>query len=367
MTVTYSEHNSAAVDEADDHPFVARVRRYADTVLAPSALDTDLNGVSAERVAELADLGLLNHLAPVQFDGAALGRVADRRVHEILSGSCLNTWLVWAQHAPIVGRLAATGSAGNRRSELADEILSGRILLGAGLSDVRGYPDRYVTAHRVASGWRLAGTISWVSGWGLNSALTVAAVDPATERVVTAIVPVGESTRGAPLDLWALGGSRTARVRVDDVFVPDENVLDVEPLHAWDVADRAAAGDARAHHFGVAAAILGELAADRSARAADVARVWRPRVAELRRTAYMLADEADVVGDKSHRHDERLATKVATTEALGTLSRALVVARAGRALAADNTAQLHARNALFVLVQGQRADIRDAQLVHLAR
>jgi hypothetical protein len=65
--------------------------------------------------------------------------------------------------------------------------------------------------------------------------------------------------------------------------------------------------------------------------------------------------------------DERLATKVASGEALSTITRALVVARAGRGLTGDDTAQLYARSALFVLVQGQSVDVRDAQLAELAR
>ena len=58
--------------------------------------------------------------------------------------------------------------------------------------------------------------------------------------------------------------------------------------------------------------------------------------------------------------------KVAGGEALGTLTRALVVARSGRAVAADDTAQLHARSAMFTLIQAQSATVRGAQLAALA-
>jgi hypothetical protein len=42
------------------------------------------------------------------------------------------------------------------------------------------------------------------------------------------------------------------------------------------------------------------------------------------------------------------------------------VARSGRGITLDDTAQLHARSALFLLVQGQSADVREAQLARLA-
>ncbi|MFC3243785.1 acyl-CoA dehydrogenase family protein [Gordonia humi] len=165
MTAAFADHRTEG-DVDDDHPFIGRVQRYADTVLAPSALHTDRHGVPADRVADLSDLGLLNHLAPSAFGGAAIGRATDRRIHEILSEACLNTWLVWTQHAPVVARVAKAAASDRITGPLVMEILSGRLLLGAALSDVRGYPDRHVSARPTSGGWILSGTVSWVSGWG---------------------------------------------------------------------------------------------------------------------------------------------------------------------------------------------------------
>jgi len=357
-----------AVDAADRHPLVERVRRYADEVLRPSALQTDRDGVGPQRIDELRALGLLQHLAPEQYGGLAVDRATDRRLHEVVAGACFTTWLVWAQHAPLAGRIGERLAQGRTIPPLAESVLRGEILLGAGISDVRRFPDHYIAATRVPGGWTFAGTISWVSGWGLSSALTVAAVEPGTQTVVTALVAVGERTHvAAPLRLAAVAGSRTERVRLDDVFVPDDHVLSTTSLEQTRFEDVGVAGDARSHHFGLAATVLDEL--DRSPHpvARQVADTWRPRVAQIRARAYELSDEAALAGGGPHRIDERLATKVASGEALATLTRALLVARSGRGLADDDTAQLHARSALFVLVQGQSADVRHAQLAHLAR
>lgn len=114
-----------------DEPLLRSTQRYADEVLRPTALQTDRDGVSAARIAELASLGLLNHLAPHLYGGADLDRTADRLLHESIAGGCFNTWLVWAQHAPLVGRLAAAAADGaalprwwNRRC--TDRSCSGR-------------------------------------------------------------------------------------------------------------------------------------------------------------------------------------------------------------------------------------------------
>ena len=233
---------------------------------------------------------------------------------------------------------------------------------------MRRFPDHHIAATKVPGGWTFAGTISWVSGWGLSSALTVAAVEPATETVVTGLVLVTDRTRvAAPLRLAAVAGSRTERVLLDDVFVPDDHVLSTKSLDQTRYEDLGVASDARSHHFGLAATVLDELDRSPHPLARAVADTWRPRVAQIRARAYELSDEAALAGGGPHRIDERLATKVASGEALSTLTRALVVARSGRGLADDDTAQLHARSALFVLVQGQSADVRHAQLAYLAR
>lgn len=358
---------AAAVTAADRHPFVAKVREYAETRLRPRALVTDRDGVAEQRVGELAALGLLNHAAPPEYGGAGVDRAVDRRVHEIIAGACFNTWLVWAQHASLSQRMVETTAAGAPVSALARRILRGELLLGAGVSDVRRFPDHYIAARETEGGWIFDGTVSWVSGWGLNSVLTIAAVDKDTETVVTALVPVDERVSSpGPLELGAVGGSRTARVRLEDVFVPDENVLTKETLERARFVDLGVASDARSHHFGLAETVLGELESTGQPEAAEVAAIWRPRIARIRATAYALTDEARVNGGGPYRIEERLATKVASGEALSAITRALLIARSGRGLAGDDTAQLHARSALFILVQGQTPDVRRAQLARLA-
>ena len=354
-----------AVSRADEHPFVARVRAYADDALRPTGLRTDRESVTRERVSELARLGLLNHLAPAELGGAGLDRAADRRLHELVAGGCFNTWLVWAQHAPLVGRLASAVAEGGPVSALARQVLRGEVLVGAAISDIRRFPRGHLSAGRTARGWVLDGVASWVSGWGLHAALAVAAVDESTRTVVTALVPVQPAMRASPLDLAAVRGSRTSRVQLHDLVVDEEQVIGTEALDDWRHKDLGVASDARPHHFGLAGTVLDELEHADSPQAREVARRWRPRVAAIRASAYHLADAAAEHGGE-HRLAERLAVKVASGEALAALTRALVVARAGRGLSTDDTAQLHASSALFVLVQGQNADVRRAQLGHLA-
>ena len=366
--------DAGSPETVPDDLFVRRVQTYATRTLRPTAVRTDQDGVSPGRVAELSELGLLNHLAPAAYGGAGIDRDTDRRLHELIAGGCFNTWLVWAQHAPLVGRLAIAAAQHAALSPLADQVLRGELLIGAAISDVRRYPGDHLRARRGRRGrrgWLFSGTASWVSGWGLNTALAVAAVAEETETaeetptVITALVPVQEGIRATPLGLGVVRGSRTERVRLDDVWVAQEQVISTESLDQWRHKDLGVASDARPHHFGLAETVLVELEQAEHPLARQVAERWRPRVAALRAQAYALSDEAASLGG-DHRLTERLTLKVASGDALATLTRALVVARAGHGISTDDTAHLHAGSALFVLVQGQSADVRRAQLTQLA-
>jgi alkylation response protein AidB-like acyl-CoA dehydrogenase len=350
--------------QADAHPLVARAKVFAHQVLKPAALDTDRAGVSAETIGRLRELGLLQHHAASKYGGAPLDAAAERRIHEHIAYGCLNTWLVWAQHFGVRGRLVRAIEAGEPPGELETAILRGEVLAGAGVSDVRGFPDRYIEARRTPGGWLLDGTISWVSGWGLNSALFVAGVEVASERVVVGLVRTGEHTRATPLQLSSVGGSRTQRVVLAGAVVPDENVLDLVALSEWERRDRAMSSNAGPHAFGLAAAVLDELRSERHRLARRLVESWAPRVARLREDAYRLAALVTATEPLANI-DERVAIKVEVGEALTSLTRALVVLRSGRAIDTHNTAQLYARGGLFVLVQGQTRWVKDAQLASL--
>lgn len=359
---TSAEAIPAAIrcDNADRHPTVAAVQRFSRDVLVRRALQHDDGGVPADVITALGDCGVLNHLAPSRFGGAGLDSAADRRIHEHLAYGCVNTWLIWAQHAPIVGRITRFIDAGGAVGPWAERVLRGEVLAGAGISDVRRYPHGHLSVARIGDEWIFDGRVSWVSGWGLNQILMLAGVDADTERVITALVPVSARTVATTLPLRAVGGSHTTRVHVDHVAVPSSDILAVEPLSAWRTTDREETSDARAPVFGVIARVLDELGTETAA--AEVVSAWKPRVATLRSVAYELAEEAKLTDQGGHRVDERLSTKAAAAEALDTLSHALLLARAGRGLTGFDTAQLHCRAAMFLSVQGQTAAVRARQL-----
>ncbi|HEY9314441.1 acyl-CoA dehydrogenase family protein [Williamsia sp.] len=353
------------VDAADEHPLVARVRAFAHDTLAPRALRTDREGVSADTVDELRRIGLLNHLAPASFGGAELDKAAERRVHEHLAYGDFNTWLAWAQHTGLIVHFTTLAKSGKPIGEVGERVLRGEVLSGTSISDARHYPTRYVRATPTAGGWRIDGTVSWVSGWGINTLLSVAAIDPTTESQLLALISVNdERLRAEPLPLVAASGSRTWRVTFDGVFVAEPDIVKRTPRSEWDQRDRNIVSDVRSHVFGVSRAILDELRT--TGASAVVAQAWEPQFARYRARAYALSDQAESDPAGPQYFEDRLALKVEVLRSLHEIARALVISRAGSGILGTDTAQLHARSALFLQVQSQNQQSRSAQLANIA-
>lgn len=108
--------------------------------------------------------------------------------------------------------------------------------------------------------------------------------------------------------------------------------------------------------FGVAYAALGLLESDPDAT--ETARSLRTRLDSVRQRAYALADHPV----PHERVDERLALKTRAHDLMRAATTAAIVAVGGRAMTLGNRAQRLAREGMFLLIQGQTAEVRRAQL-----
>ncbi|MGV9862199.1 acyl-CoA dehydrogenase family protein [Rhodococcus koreensis] len=367
LDVSIDASSADRVDAADELPLVSQVRDFAYNTLAPRALQTDREGVTADTVEELRRLGLLNHLAPARFGGAELDKAAERRVHEHLAYGDFNTWLAWAQHTGLIVHFTALADSGEPIGELGERVLRGEILTGTAISDARHYPTRYVRADPADGGWTITGTVSWVSGWGINTLLSVAAIDPTTETQLLALIPVDDvRLRAEPLGLVAATGSRTWRVTFEGAFVAESDIVKHTPRSEWNRRDQNIVSDVRPQVFGVARAILDELDASGTEAAVAVAQAWAPQFTRYRALAYSLTDRAESDPKGPQHFEDRLTLKVEVLRSLHEIARALTVSRAGSGILDTDTAALHARSAQFLQIQSQNEHSRAAQLAHIA-
>ncbi|PKW05926.1 Acyl-CoA dehydrogenase [Streptomyces sp. 1222.5] len=339
---------------ADAHPLVVRARRLAADLLVPEAERVDQEGVPASHVEAVKRSGLLGVVAPVEYGGSGASAAVLRETAEILAGACCSTWFVQTQHHTPVQTLARSGLP--VRERLLGPLARGELLSGVAYAHLRSFPRVPVRVRRWHGGWRFEGTVPWYTGWGLNDVMLLAGVTDADEALFAFAEAHDQPGLKAspPMRLAALTAARTVSLELDGLWLPDDAVALRTPYARWAAGDRARTLDAGPAVFGVAEAALSLL--DEA-----TAGPLRARVADVRRRAYALAD--DPAPDE--RAVERLAARAEAYQVLGAATTAAVVAGGGRAMALTSRAQRLAREALFLLVQGQTTESRTAHLAAL--
>jgi hypothetical protein len=166
-----------------------------------------------------------------------------------------------------------------------------------------------------------------------------------------------------PLPLAAMSGTSTERVRLERLAAGPQDVVLVEPLSSWRATDAARSADVSAAVFGVTTEAIRRLRERDDNAASALADVVEEAVGELRTAAYALIDDVE----PGARVDERLRLRAQAHVLACRATQGLVAAGAGRSMLLDAAAQRLARVALFLLVQGQTAAVRDATLRALAQ
>lgn len=328
---------------------VDAARRVADELLRPQAEDVELHGVPRTHLAALAGAGLFGVTAPAAYGGSDKPVAVIREIVEVLAGADASTWFVWTQHHTPV-RTLVRGSNDALRDRWVPKLATGSALAGVAFTHLRRPGPPAVRADRSDGGWRIDGDLAWLTSWGIADVFLVGAV--AGADLVWTLLPLTEmdGVTAQALDLVAMRGTSTVSVHLDDVFVADADVVLVEPLDEWRATDVARTADVSPAVFGVTAECVRRLG-DGDAFAAELD--------ALRRRAFALQDEQGP-------REERIAVRARAHVLALRASAALVAAGAGRSMLAGNPAQRLAREALFLLVQGQDAEIRAAQITALS-
>jgi alkylation response protein AidB-like acyl-CoA dehydrogenase len=358
---------------ADGGDLVEAARGVAATALSPRAEETDrADRVPPENLAALADAGLFG-LAAARADGRPfVPPPVVRDVHEALAGACGATFFVWAQHHTPVRLLSRTPNAALRDKWL-DALRTGRSLAGVMFAYLR-WDTPAVRARQVPGGYRIRGIAPWATSWGMADVFAVAASLPG-ERVLWFLRDgrPDETVRPSPpLALVVMQSTSTVRVAFEDLFVPDEDVLMVEPMETWRRQDSITTSQPSPAALGVAdtsCRLLGERAeATGDGDTRRSAGLLTKAVARSRRLAYDLADAPVPAepGDAFEKHLDRLVeARVSNLETAQWASHALVTAVGGGAMARAHPAQRLSREATFYVVQAQTEAIRRASLRRL--
>lgn len=339
--------------------------------LVPHAEEVDAHGVQRPTIDLLADAGMVG--SPLSPAGM------QRELGELIAGCDASTWFCWVQHQAPLRILEAAAPGPNAldaqalRQALLPGLRSGELLAAVAHAHVRRPGPPNPTATRVAGGWRLDGTLDWVTSWDIADVVMVMAqgTGPDAESLVCAYLPAGASgdqipgmTAGAPLDLLAMSGTHTRPLTFSAALVPVERVGAVLSRQEWLARDAVSSSDANPAAFGVARAAIAELDALATQRSdpslAELTRALAEECRGVRRGAYA------AIEDPAAPVDLRLSYRAAALELAVRSTTAVVIARAGAAMRKGQPAERRVREAMFLLVQAQTAATRRASLARIS-
>ncbi|MEI8259998.1 MAG: acyl-CoA dehydrogenase family protein [Actinomycetes bacterium] len=345
------------------------------TGIASRAAETDANGVPRSTINELAAAGLLG--VPLTPASAA------KELAEVLAGCDATTWFCWVQHVSPMQVMAAavdspqTPAGAALRDRFLPGLQAGSLLAGVAFAHVRRPGPANPTATRVTGGWRIDGTLDWVTSWDIADVIVVTAraVGADDGTLVAFVIPGGHSESpcptgvnvGEPLALLAMTGTHTRPVTFENTVIDDHDVLAVVEFEAWLAEDRLRTADTNPATFGLIRASVAELD-ERATLCKDelMARQVRAIIAEcrqLRARAYELIGEPD----REATRPERLAVRAASLDLAVRAATANVVAAAGAAMLSGTSTERRLRESMFLLVQAQTQDTRAASITFAMR
>ncbi len=189
--------------------------------------------VPREVLRQMGELGMLGLRVPEDVGGLGLGMLASATFSEALGASTYAGFDVTVLvHTDMAGPHLFNSANEEQLERFAPSVLAGETILSIGVtepdagSDVAGIRT---SAVRDGDGWRLNGTKTYITNAVYGDLTIVAAkTDPDNKYGISMfLVPAGTEgfSVATKLDKHGWRCSDTAELVLDDVWVPDENVL----------------------------------------------------------------------------------------------------------------------------------------------
>ena len=319
-----------------DRELVDRAAQLADNHLFPSALEVDASGVVPSLQLDLVrDAGFHGLFAPVEFGGLGASPETQWAVHESLSGGCLTTSFVWAQHAG--PSKAAIETTGPMRQRWAEALATGESRGGVAFAHLNRPGTPVLLAAPRAGGWEFSGSAPFVTGWGhIDVVLTAARHN---DSVVWAMLDAQdcETISSRRLTLAAIDSAVTVELSFDKHPVAEASVISVENFAEWTDRYRKGLRANGSNPLGVAA---------------RAAKLLGPSLLDGQ-----LIDARDRINAATV--EELPAARALLGDLCVRATSALIANVGGSALFMEQQAQRLARESLFLLVQGQTPEIKE--------
>ena len=212
---------------------LSKTKAIVDQDLKPLTVKIDLEGYYPEEVLrKLGPIGAFHHHLPATRADGVADMAATIQTMGAVSYECMSTgFTVWCQDT--CGWYLQNAANPTVRDNWLHKVASGEVLAGTGMSNTMkafaGIEELRLSGKRVDGGYVVNGTLPWVSNLGDNHVFgTLFGLEDKPGRSVMALVDCASEgfTLRQSAHFTALEGTRTFACIFENVFIPDEMIID---------------------------------------------------------------------------------------------------------------------------------------------
>lgn len=340
---------------------------YLQTSVAPLAQDIDRDPEALRQAWNgLGELGVLTLRVPRKLGGPEVTADVFAGYQECIARHSGALAFLQTQHQSAAGMLSVSSNSALQRQYLP-AMGHGKIGVGIGFSQLRRPGKPMVRAVPVEGGYRLDGTVPWVTGWGIFEAFIAAATLP-DGRAVFGVVPFRETEEnggaiaiGAPMSLCAMTSTNTVAVTLKDWFLSGDRVVSVQPVGWIEENDKKKVLQASFFALGCARAGLDIVETAFEKRGFPFIREAAESLGEELRNCRAAILDA-IIGDEKYGFSEQVKLRARAIALAVRCAHAAVTVSAGAANLSDRPAGRVYREALVFTVSGQTQPLMEATL-----
>lgn len=213
------------------------VRDFAQAEVAPGAVERDRTGAFPKDIFEkLAKLGLMGLPFPEQYGGGGADTVSFAIVVEELSKWCASTGITYSAHVSLGAAPLHLFGTEEQKGKYLTPLCRGDYLGAFGLTEPEAGSDAggtRTTALRRGDRWVITGTKCFITNASYAKHLALTAVTDPTRGTggISAFIVAADAPGLSifePYEKMGLHASNTTELVLDQVEVPQENLLGVE-------------------------------------------------------------------------------------------------------------------------------------------
>ncbi|MEO0376125.1 MAG: acyl-CoA dehydrogenase family protein [Cyanobacteria bacterium P01_A01_bin.17] len=346
-----------------------QTQAYLQAKIAPQAAELDRDPQRlAQAVKDLGNEHLLGLRVAPQWGGQGLAHLAFLQFQELVSRYSGALAFLQTQHQSAAAMLAASQNELLKQQYLT-EMVSGKLLMGVGFSQLRRRGEPVLKAVPCETGYQLYGEVPWITGFGCFQQFVVGATLPNGDSLF-GLMPFNAQTQpqggslclSEPLRLAVMESTQTVEAVVRDWYLPQTHVLAIKPAEWIHEKDRRNVLQHSFFALGCAQAGLDIVAAAQESLPDFVGEALRlqSQTLETCRSVIYQAQE-----NSESSFEERLLLRAdAIALAVCCAQMAVTVSR-GAANYSDHPAQRVYREALAFTVFGQTTAVMEATLKRL--